>query len=242
MATNLRVGGTHGYQPYREIEPVPPYPRIDPQQPRDNYPRQKNEQRSDKDDHARRRFRAMRKLIDELQEFSGLTRVDYLTSEAELKDLGISIVEKELVEQLLELRISSADIENLFQPLHRNQVSPLLKSGHTLSDGNNFFPVFVAGLSEYNLNFQNLYPRFDHKPEQIIEQIEQSGRFISEKNRLRLNFCRSEPTGEAAILQLDISVLVAVSEVDEAGRRVILYQRPDNTYALYADKQIDLSI
>ena len=242
MATNLRVGGPHAYQPYREIEPVPPYPRIDPQQPRDNYPRQQNEQRSEKDDHTRRRFRAMRELIDELQEFSGLTRVDYLTSETELKDLGISIVGGELVEHLLELKISSDAIEDLFQQLHRDPDSPLLRSGHTLSDNNNFFPVFVDGLSEYNLHFQNLHPRFDHKPEQIIDQIERSGQFISEKNRLRLNFYSSDPLGEAAILQLDISVLVAVSEVDESGRRVILYQRPDKSYALYADKQIDLSI
>lgn len=242
MATNLRVGGRHGYQPYREVEPVPPYPRVEPQQSRDNYPHQKNEQRSDKDDHARRRFRAMRKLIDELQEFSGLTRVDYLTSETELKDLGISIAGGELGEHLLELKTSSTAIERLFQQLHRDPVSPLLKSGHPLSESNNFFPVFVAGLAEYNLHFQSLHPRFDHKPEQIIEQIERNGQFVSEKNRLRLNFYNSETPGEAAILQLDISVLVAVSEVDEADRRVILYQRPNKSYALYADKQIDLSI
>ena len=44
------------------------------------------------------------------------------------------------------------------------------------------------------------------------------------------------------LLLLDISILVAVSEIDESGRRVILYQRPNQSYALYADKQIDLSI
>ena len=242
MATNLRVGGTHGYQLYREIEPVPPYPRIDPQQPKDEYPHQQSERRSDKDDHTRRRFRAMRKLIDELQEFSGLTRVDYLTTETELKELGISIVEKELVEQLLELKISSGNIEELFQQVPQGAVSPLLGPGQTLSDNHNFFPVFVPGLSEYNFHLPNLHIRSNYGFEKIIEKIEENGRFISEKNRLRLSFRHSELPGEIMILQLDISVMVAVSEVDDAGRRVILYQRPNKTYALYADKQIDLSI
>ncbi len=242
MVTNLRVGGTRAYQLYREIEPVPPYPRVDPQQPKDEYPHQQSERRSDKDDHIRRRFRAMRKLIDKLQEFSGLTRVDYLTTETELKALGVSIVEEELVEQLLELKISSGNIEELFQQVPQGAVSPQLGSGQTLSDHNNFFPVFVAGLSEYNLHFPNLHIFSDHKPEQIIKQIEENGRFISEKNRLRLDFCYSGTLVETTTLQLNISVMVAVSEVDDAGRRVILYQRPNKTYALYADKQIDLSI
>jgi hypothetical protein len=242
MATNLRVGGTHGYQPYREIEPVPPYPRVDPQQPKNQYPRQQSERRSDKDDHTRRRFRAMRKLIDELREFSGVTRVDYLTTETELKDLGLAIAEEELVEQLLQLKVSLSDLEELLQQIRQGTVSPVLGSGDILSDTNNFFPVLVAGLSEYNLLFQNLQLRSDHKPEYIIKQIENEGQFTAEKNRLRLNFYNPKPPAEVATLQLDISILVAVSEVDEAGRRVILYQRADESYALYADKQIDLSI
>ncbi len=242
MATNLRVGGSHAYQLYREIEPVPPYPRVDPQQPKDEYPQQQREQRSDKDDHTRRRFRAMRKFIDELQESSGVSRVDYLTTETELKDLGLAIAEGELVEQLLGLKISLGEIEELFQQIRQGTVFPQLGSGQTLSEINNFFPVFVAGLTEYNLHFQNLKIHSDHHPEPIIEQIEKSGRFIAERNRFRFNFSSTRLPDKSTPLQLDISILVAVSEVDEAGRRVILYQRPNKTYALYADKQIDLSI
>ncbi|MDX2495469.1 MAG: hypothetical protein QNK27_10955 [Desulfuromusa sp.] len=242
MATNLRVRGTQAYQPYREVEPVPPYSRINPQQPRDEYPQQQGEQRVDKADPVRRRFRAMRKLIDELTEMTGLARVDYSTAEMELNNLGFLIAEAELVDQLLELKISLQEIDELLQPLRSRSISSTLGAGHNLSESDNFFPVFVAGLFEYNLNFQNLQVKIDHKNDKIIEKVETSGRFISEKNRLRLDFCYPTPPEETNTLQLDISILVAVSEVDEASRRVILYQRPDKSYALYADKQIDLSI
>jgi len=242
MATNLRVGGTYAYQPYREVEPVPAYPRIDPQQPRDQYPQQQSEKRLDKDDQARRRFRAMRELIDKLQKSAVMTRVDYLTAETELNDLGLLIAEKELVEQLLQLKIPLEGIDELFQQIRHRPATPDLGAGHNLSETDNFFPVFVAGLSEYNLRFQNLQVQADRKCNQIIENIEKNGQYVCEENRVRLAFLRAAAPEDLAILQLNISILVAISEVDEAGRRVILYQRPNQSYALYADKQIDLSI
>lgn len=242
MATNLRVRGTQAYQLYREVEPVPPYPRVTPQKSRDEYPRQQSEQRADKADHVRRRFRAMRQLIDDLKEVTGLARVDYSTAATELNDLGFLIAETELLEQLLELKIPVEEIEKLFQQLSSRSVSPTLGAGHNLSAADNFFPVSVVGLSEYNLHFYNLHVQAGRKSEQLLEKIETAGRFIAEKNRLRLDFRSARLPGEPLTLQLDISILVGVSEVDEASRRVILYQRQDQSYALYADKQIDLSI
>jgi hypothetical protein len=243
MTTNLKVSGTYGYQPYREVEPVPPYPRIDPQQPRNEYPQQQSEEkRLDKDDHAQRRFRGMRELIEKLQKSSGMIRVDYLTTETELNDLGLAIAEKELIEQLLQLKIPLEGIDGLFQQIRHRPATPDLGAGHDLSETDNFFPVFVAGLSEYNLRFQNLQVQVDQNCNQIVENIEKNGRDVFEKNRVRLDFLRATAPEDIAILQLNISILVAISEVDEAGRRVILYQRPNQSYALYADKQIDLSI
>lgn len=242
MATNLRVSGTYAYQPYREVEPVPPYPRIDPQQPHDEYPQQQIKQRTDKDDHAKRRFIAMRTLIDELTEAAGITRVDYLTAETELNDLGLLIAETELIEQLLELKIPLEGIDDLVQQIRHSPEIPDLAAGHDLSETDNFFPVFVAGLSEYNLHFQNLKIQIAEKNKQITDGLEDNGRFVAEKNRLRLDFQKMESKDDIDTLQLGINVLVAVSEVDEAGRRVILYQRPNQSYALYADKQINLSI
>ncbi|MFK5927753.1 MAG: hypothetical protein QM483_14090 [Desulfuromusa sp.] len=242
MTTNLRVGGTHGYQPYREVEPVPAYPRINPQQAREEYPQQQSEQRFDKDDHAQRRFMAMRTLIDELKVVAGMTRVNYFTAETELNDLGLSLLEGELVEQLLELKVSLDGIDNLLQQIRQRPANPDLKAGHNLSEADNFFPVFVAGLSEYNLHFQRLQIQMAGENRQITDSLEKNGRFVVEKDRLRLDFQQAGSKEKNEPLQLDISILVAISEVDEAGRRVILYQRPNQSYALYADKQIDLSI
>ena len=242
MAIKLRVGGTHAYQAYREVEPVPPSPRIDPQRPRDEYPQQQSEQHTDKAEPVRRRFTAMRNLIDELKKTAGLTRVDYFTAETELKDLGLSILENELVDQLLELKVSLEWIDHLLQEIRQRLTVSNLEAGHNLSESYNFFPVFIAGISEYNLSFQQLQVPHSHKSTRISENIDQHGHFISEKNRLRLDFRQMLATEDVDVLQLDISVLVAVSEVDDAGRRVSLYQRPNQSYALYADKQIDLSI
>jgi hypothetical protein len=238
MATNLRVGGVHGYQLYREVEPVPAYPRIDPQQPRGENPQQHPKQRADKEELAMRRFKAMRDLIDELKETAGITRVDLSTAEEELNKLGLLIAENELIEQLLDLKIPLEEIDKLFQQIRQHHTVPDMGTGHSFTEADNFFPVFVAGLSEYNLRFQNLQIQLDHRNQQMVDSFEESGRFISDKNRLRLDFQKQDGN----LLRLDISVLVAVSEVDEGGRRVILYQRPDQSYALYADKQINLSI
>ncbi|MEE4252964.1 MAG: hypothetical protein V2I50_02865 [Desulfuromusa sp.] len=238
MATNLRVGGVHAYQLNREVEPVPAYPRIDPQQPRDENSPQQHEQRADKDDQTMRRFKAMRFLIDQLKETVEITRVDYATAANELNDLGLLIAENELIEQLLELKISLEDIDKLFQQIRHRPTNPDLGPGHKLSDTDNFFPIYVAGLSEYNLRFPNLQIQIEHKIQRMVDSFEEKGRFVNDKNRLRLEFQKEDNN----LLRLDISVLVAISEVDEEGRRVILYQRSDQSYALYADKQIDLSI
>lgn len=243
MATKLRVDGVSAYQLYREVEPVPAYPRIDPQQPREEHSQQPQEKRADKDDQATRRFIAMRTLIDQLKETSVISRVDYFTAENELQNLGLAIAEEELIGQLLELKISLEEIDKLFSQIRQLPTTPDIGTGHNLSAANNFFPIFIAGLSEYNLRFQNLLIHAPPKTEQMINNLEEKGRFVTVKNRLRFDFQqKADSSQNKDLLRLDISVLVAISEVDEAGRRVILYQRPDQSYALYADKQIDLSI
>lgn len=242
MATNLRVAGTHAYQISREVEPVPPYPRIDPQRKRDEYPQQQREQRTDRPDPVRRRFGVMRTLINELMKASGLIRVDYLTAETELHELGLSILEQELVEQLLEMQISLEEIDSLLQQIRQGKTAPCLEAGQDLSENYHLFPVFVAGISAYNLCFQQLQLNTNPNKNRISDTIAKHGYYVSEKNRLRLDFRKLVTVTEIDALQLDIGVLVAVSEVDESGRRAILYQRQDQSYAMYADKQIDLAI
>jgi len=242
MAANLRVSGTRAYQLNREVEAVPPYPRVNAQRPRDEYPRQREEHTPDQGEHARRRFGAMRKLIDDLMKETGIGRVDYFTAEAELNELGFSILEDELPSRLSSLNVSSVAIDDLFQQLREKKTSPCLEAGRSLSESYNFFPVFIAGISEYNLCFKRLQLQPDEKMVQVNEALERDGCFFSEEKRLRLEFCPASSAENISILELNVTILVAVSEVDDAGRRVILYQRPNQSYALYADKQINLSI
>ena len=242
MATHLKVGGTQAYQLYREVEPVPPYPRIDPQRRRDENPQPQSEQRGDKNDHVRRRFDAMRKLIDELMKVSGISRVDYLTAVNELTEQGFLILENELLEQLLGLNFTADELSEVIEQISQRGVLPDLQPGRLLSETRNFFPVYIFGLSEYNFCFPPLHLSAVNPVPLLIEKIESQGYCIAETERLRLDFRPGEPLGNRHDLVVSISVLVGGSEVDDGGRRVILYSRPDQGYSLYADKQIDLSI
>ncbi len=242
MASNLKVGGINAYQPYREVEPVSSYPRIDPHQPRDQYPQQESLTQNEPTDQARRRFRAMRKLIDRLKENSRIVRVDYLTAEQELCEFGRHLVEEELVQQLLTLKFPLESIEAIFKDLGLQLEHPDLQTGGTLSEVDNFFPVYVAGLSQGLLCFNNLpVPELlisDH----ITNEIRSDGQFVMEKNRIRLEFRDPPAPGGKDRHRLNIRLLVAITEMDEEGRRAFLYQRADLDFALYADKQISLSI
>ena len=241
MATHLKVGGTQAYQLYREVEPVPPYPRIDPQRPKDENPQSRSEQRGDKSEHARRRFDAMRKLIDELMNISSIGRADYMTAVNELTEQGFSILEHEFLEQLAELNFTADEMSEIIEEISQGGILPDLQPGRLLSEAHHFFPVFIAGLSEYNLCFPPLHLSAADPSPLLIEKIESQGYHITEKNRLRLEFRSDEGGGDHNFI-VAISVLVGGSEVDDEGRRVILYPHPDRGYSLYADRQIDLSI
>ena len=242
MAPQLKVGNTQAYQLYREVEPVPPYPRIDPQRPRDERSPAQGDSRNSKNDHVRRRFEAMRKLIDELTTDAGIIRVAYQTAVTEMTELGFSILEAELLEQLLALKFIPDDIAGIIEQISQREILPELQPGRFLSEKLNFFPVYTAGINEYNLCFSPLHFSVSDPSPLVFEVLDAQGYFVSEKNRLRLDFRRDDTLAASTALVLTLNVLVGGSEVDDGGRRVILYQRPDQSYALYADKQIDLSI
>ena len=242
MATHLKVGGTQAYQAYREVEPVPPYPRIDPQRPRNENSQPQSEQREDKSEPTRRRFDAMRSLIDELMQVNEIGRVDYQTAVNELTEQGFLILEAELLEQLSGLKFSAGEINGIIEQLSRQGILPDLQSGRLLAESRNFFPVFISGLSEYSLCFPPLHLSAADPLTLLTEKIESQGYYIVEKNRLRIDFRPGDSVENSHDLIVTISVLVGGSEIDDGGRRVILYPRPDRGYSLYADKQINLSI
>ncbi len=230
----------------RGVEAVSPYPRINPQQRhKQGYSQQQPETTDVKDSRARRRFISLRRLIDELKKTSPISKVDFASADVELRNIGLAIVEEALIDRLLQLKIPLQSIEPLLQQVDQNRSSIELGSGRRISDEEStLFPVSAKGLSEYNLKIDELNILPGHYDSQIVEQIDREGHYIAEQNRLRLTFSRLGPalTSTGELLKLKISVLLGVLETDEADRRAILYLRADKSYALYADKLINLSI
>ena len=171
-----------------------------------------------------------------------IVRVDHLTAEKELKSLGLGIVEKELARQLLELKLSVEGVEEIFLQIRERSAVPDLQIGGPFLEDDHFSPVFVAGLSEYHLCFLNLQLLSTHKSIALTKGIETEGRLVAEQNRVRFEFRPMAGIDGGGGLEMDIRLWVAISEVDDAGRRVILYRRSDRSFALYADKQINISI
>lgn len=245
LEDKIKVGSLKATDLYREVEPVSPYPRINPQQQRpEGYVRPVVERKPDKADQARRRFTAMRELIEKLKEFAPIVRVDFNTAHQEVCDKGLAIAEEELISQLLQLKVSLGSIDELVQQLQQKSSGLTPVSGRIITTSSKLFPVYVEGLSEYILRFDDLQVKIGEHQRGILEEINNNGRFVVEHNRLRLTFrhVSSIPTAVGAPLSLNISIQVGAIEVNETGRRAILYQRPNSSYALYSDKSINLSI
>lgn len=240
-----RFGNIKASDFHREVEPVKPYPRINPQQQHhEDYPQQETEQRPDNNKSTRRRFTAIRELIEELKTQAKISRVDFNTANQELIDLGLSIAEEELINQLLNLKIPLASIEGLIGQMRQRSVNPTLVSGRNISPNSNPFPVLVDELAEYVMRFDDLPVVMGSQHNNIFDEINKNGRFVAENNRVRLNFTRvaALPAMPNEPLSLTISIQLGAVEIDENGRRAIFYQRPDQSYGLYSDKSISLSI
>jgi len=240
--TKLKVGHLHGYHPYAEVEPVQPYPRIDPQQSREEEQRRQPSARGERDDFVQRRFWAMRQLIERIKAEAKIVRVDYAQAEAELTEQGLVLAEGSMVEQLLQFKLMPAGIEALMQQIRQGEVLPVLQAGSPLRAERELFPIFEPGMSEYNLCLQALQLDPSADLLQLVAEGESEGRFVQEKGRLRFDFQSLPTVAKDGPPLLTIEILVAASEIDNNGRRAILYQRMDGSYALYSDKQIDLSI
>lgn len=230
----------------RGIEAVSPYPRINPQQPRpEDYPQQTNHSAEEKNDRARRRYLALRRLITELQKSAQISRVDFATADAELHQIGLAVVEEELIQQLLQLKIPLDAIEQLLLQIDQNRSRVSLGGGGIInSSESTLFPVSTEGLAEYHLKIDELKIRQGESAGKIVTQIDKEGLCVVQQKRLRLTFSRFVTALGTAddLLKLKLNVLLGVMENDEADRRAILYPRAENSYGLYADKQINLSI
>ena len=230
----------------RGIEALSPYPRIDPQSPRqEGYSRQRSDSSTEKENRVRRRFLALRRLINALKKSARITRVDLATADAELHDLGLAMVAEQLPALLLQLKIPLRRIEELLPQLLQERSDISLGSGRRIhSAAATLVGVSAEGLSEYNLKIEELAISSGGFDRKLSDSVDQEGLYVVEQNRLRLTFSRFAPDSATSEerLKLKLIALLGVIETDQAGRRAILYQRADKNYGLYADKQINLSI
>lgn len=238
MNAKLKIGHLTAYQPYPEIEPVQPSPRIDPQQPRDEQSRRQAYGRGQQEDQVRRRFMAMRQLIEKLKAKATIDRVDHATAETEMRNLGLYQADRQLREQQQALPLADQDLEQVLVGLRHEQMKTELQPGLALVAEKGLFPVFVPGLVQYDLSFEPLLLNVRAGLPLSIA-VRDEGLVVHEKGHLRCEF-RPDPASDQLLLL--VQVLVGASEIDDSGRRALLYQRTSDSYALYADKQIDLSI
>ena len=239
MANNLRIGHTSAYQTYREIEPLTPYPRVDGHQPREEYPSSQQDRRGESDEPTRRRFRAMRRLIDEIKRTAQrIVRVDYSTAEQELLERGLWLLNRELPALLQHLQATPEERDDFLQQLHAQRGAAEFRTAEALTQDNGILPLFVPGLHEYTLCFPPCQIRFaglNRAP-----GLQKDAPPSLQRGPLTLIFQNSGATGD---LLCYLIVRVAVSETDDVGRRVLFYPQSERgCYSLYADKQINLSI
>lgn len=246
MSEYLQIGILTPKERPHSIEAISPYAHIYPRQSRQNAyrdPSSTSGKRQSK--RAERRFTVLRHLIEILEETADIIKLDYATAEAEILQLGLKTVEENLIQQLLHLKIPLQSIEQLQQQIAEEQATISLGRGRLIQhEAADLFPLATPGLSEYLLKIGHLHLNQHSVPRSIADRIEEEGWYSVQVNRLRLAFSADQSTPRKPDNRLDLRIIaiVGVIENEEDGRRAILFPRADNTYGLYADKMIDLSI
>ncbi len=245
LEDRVKVGSVKAREIYRGVTQVSPYPRINPQHPRqEDQPGSQREKRSEKSGRVNRRFIAMRALVERLMDLAQIVRVDFNTAYQEVCDQGLAVAEEGLIGLLLQLKVPLNSIEQLVQQLREKNSALAPTSGRPLTKTSPLFPVLAPGLAEYSIRFDELQVKLSPQHSEIFAEITANGRFVIEQNQIRLTFRNASSIQATADipLHLTISILVGAIEINETKRRAILYQRPNKSYGIYSDKSIDLSI
>jgi len=227
------------------VAAVAPYPRIDSHHsPSDDSRQSSSAAGKEPKKRTERRFILLRQLIARLEETADIVKLDYATADAELRQLGLSSVEENLIPQLLRLKIPLQAIARLQEQLNAQQPSISLGRGRLIqNDATDLFPVSAAGLAEYILKIDHLHLKPRSLQPKIAQAMDQEGFFAVQGKRLRLTLSPSRSTQSTdADVSLRIVALLGGIENEEDGSRAILFPRTDGSYGLYADKMIDLSI
>lgn len=239
---DLRVTDTKGYMLYREVEPVQPYPRIDPQQPYDEKLRAEDQAREKKDGQPRRRFVAMRQLIDRLKEIGQLERIAYPALLKELENVGIGNADRELFDLLQAHQVTIEGLNHLAAQIRTLMTSPDVGFGPPLDAEHNVLPFFSSGLSVVQLRYLHLELLPGQEGSVLVDAIARDGSFRCATRHLQVEFQPQVKAQYDSALTVDLRIMVAVGEMDEENRRAILFERTPGLFSLYTDKQISLSI
>jgi hypothetical protein len=239
---DLRVTDTQGYLLYREVEPVQPYPRIDPQQPHDEKPRGQDQPREKKGGQPRRRFVAMRQLIDRLKEIGHLERINYAVLVKDLGTIGIAYADKELFDLLQAHQVTMAGLDHLAAQIRSLMSNPDVGFGPPLDAEHNFLPYFSRGLAVVQLRYLRLELLPGQEGPVLVDAVARDGSFRCATRYLQVDFQPQVKAQYDSALEVDIRIMVAAGEMDEENRRAILFERTPGVFALYTDKQISLSI
>ena len=236
-----RLGPIRATYSRSEIAPALPAARIvrrpNPQEQSNSYPQQPSEQRS----RARRRFKAMRRLLNRLKQQRGFQRVDFNTAEKEMRAAGRQLVEDHLTAALGPL-LHPAELHAVAAEWRSQLPSAPTKAGRPLLHAEALgFPTAPLGLCEFQLEVTALHL----EPSQLIAParatLKEENYLAQQSGPLRIQVGRPDPQHpDNLVVRLEVSI--GVVEIDPAGRRVILYQRPDQSHGLYMDKPIDLKV
>lgn len=233
---------------FKEIKPIIPYQRIaEKYHPVDERRQQTAKKQSTLTDRPRRRFIAMRNLIDSLKQDHSIQRIDYISAEQEIRVLGLTTIKKSLPSLLSELGLSNNATKQIITLVEEH--APLLQLRNRTSIAQldrSLYPEVGDGLQVLNLDLAELpLPMIDFSYVALLERCK-NGPITSTLNNLYLTITNLDEIATQSSpkpsCQLTLSITSGIIEIDTTGRRAFLYQRADKSFGLYSDKQINLEI
>lgn len=233
---------------FKGIKPISPYQRIaERYQPFDERPQQATEKRPPLAERPRRRFLAMRNLIDSLKQDHPIQRIDYISAEQEIRALGLATINKSLPPLLSELGLSNNATKKIISLVEEQTPFLQLRNRSSIARlDRSLYPNIGNGLQVLNLDLPDLsLPMIDFSCVILVERC-QNGPISLTLSNLYLTINSLDKitphTPRQQSFQLTLSIPSGVIEIDKTGRRAFLYQRADKSFGLYADKQINLEI
>ncbi|EAT16023.1 hypothetical protein HTZ97_16125 [Desulfuromonas acetoxidans] len=229
------------------VEPIIEYQRL-----ADRYQtveeRAENERKkSNASKRPERRFIALRKLVSTLKKNHSFSRLDYPSAESEIRRLGVEKIQNDLADLLTGLELTPAAATQIVQRvLEHSSLFQLIPTTATAQLDHLLYVNLSPGLKVLSLMVTGItIPLIDLSCLALVERC-QKGRLMASHNNLLLTVSHKETPSNKIKLQesfeISLSIATGVIEIDDSSRRAFVFQRGDTSFALYADKQINIEI